>query len=98
MMMSLENIKQENKKFEGNPEIKPLPQVIEMGKDKRALHIVRLAEKAGISVVENIPVARGLAAGTPVGGYIPAELFEPVAHILRLAMKLDYADDEEDDS
>jgi type III secretion protein U len=71
--------------------------VIEMGRYKRALHIIHLAEKAGIPVVENIQVARSLAAGTPVGGYIPAELFEPVAHILRLAMKLDYDDDDDDD-
>ncbi|MEG3130494.1 EscU/YscU/HrcU family type III secretion system export apparatus switch protein [Pantoea cypripedii] len=140
MMMSLEEIKQENKNSEGNPEIKqkrkeihreiqsgsldanvkkstavvrnpthiavclyyepgvtPLPQVIEMGRDKRALHIVKLAEKAGVPVIENIPVARGLANGTEVGGYIPSELFEPVAHILRLAMNLDYEEEEDDD-
>lgn len=139
MMMSLEDIKQENKNSEGNPEIKqkrkeihreiqsgslasnvakstavvrnpthiavclyyhpettPLPQVIEMGRDKRALHIVRLAEKAGVPIVENIQVARGLAAGTKVGGYIPAELFEPVAQVLRLAMKIDYDDDDDE--
>lgn len=74
----------------------PLPQVIETGFDKRALHIIRLAEKAGIPVVENIGVARALARETPVGGYIPSDLFEPVAHILRLAMDLHY-DDEDDD-
>lgn len=79
-----------------HPETSPLPKVIEMGRDKRALHIIHLAEKAGIPVVENIQVARSLAAGTPVGGYIPAELFEPVAQILRLAMKLDYEDDDDD--
>jgi type III secretion protein U len=133
MMMSLEDIKQEHKNSEGNPEVKqkrkeahreiqsgslasnvakstavvrnpshiavclyyhpdktPLPQVIEIGQDKRALLIVKLAEKAGIPVVENISVARTLASGTKIGGYIPPELFEPVAHILRLAMGLNY--------
>lgn len=80
-----------------HPDKSPLPQVIEMGRDKRALHIVQLAEKAGVPVVENILVARALANGTPVGGYIPAELFEPVAHILRLAMKLDYDDDDSEE-
>lgn len=76
-----------------NPDKTPLPQVIEIGHDKRALLIVRLAEKAGIPVVENITVARTLASGTKIGGYIPAELFEPVAHILRLAMGLSYDND-----
>ncbi|MCU1748793.1 EscU/YscU/HrcU family type III secretion system export apparatus switch protein [Pseudomonas sp. 6D_7.1_Bac1] len=138
LMMSLEDIKQEFKNSEGNPEMKqkrkevhrevqsgslaanvakstavvrnpthiavclyfrpgetPLPQVIEIGHDEVALHIVALAEKAGIPVVENIGVARALAARTEVGRYIPAELFEPVAHILRIAMKLDYDNEEQ---
>lgn len=68
----------------------PLPQVIEVGRDHVALNIVALAEKAGIPVVENIGVARALAAQCPIGSYIPAGLFEPVAHLLRIAMKLDY--------
>jgi type III secretion protein U len=140
LMMSLEDIKQEHKNSEGNPEIKhkrkevhreiqsgslaknvakstvvvrnpthvavclfyqagetPLPQVIETGYDKHALHIIHLAEKAGVPVVENIDVARALARGTPIGSYIPSELFEPVAHILRLAMNLHYDNDDDDD-
>ncbi|CAI8755911.1 EscU/YscU/HrcU family type III secretion system export apparatus switch protein [Pseudomonas zeae] len=68
----------------------PLPQVLEIGRDHVALHIVTLAEKAGIPVAENIGVARALAAQCPVGSYIPPDLFEPVAHLLRIAMKLDY--------
>lgn len=136
LMMSLEDIKQEHKNSEGNPQMKqkrkevhrevqsgslsanvakstvvirnpnhiavclyfnpgetPLPQVIEIGHDHVALNIVALAEKAGIPVVENIPTARALAAKCEVGRYIPAELFEPIAHILRIAMKLDYEHD-----
>ncbi|AUH50636.1 EscU/YscU/HrcU family type III secretion system export apparatus switch protein [Chromobacterium sp. ATCC 53434] len=139
LMMSLEDIKQEFKNSEGNPEIKqkrkeahreiqsgslagnvakstavvrnpthiavclryepgetPLPQVTAIGHDAMALHIVKLAEKAGIPVVENIGVARALAAKTKIGGYISAELFEPVAQILRMAMNLNYDDDEDD--
>lgn len=133
LMMSIEDIKQEYKNSEGNPEMKhkrkevhrtvqsgslaanvakstavvrnpthlavclyyrpgetPLPQVLEIGRDELALHIVALAEKAGIPVVENIPLARTLAAQTEVGRAISPHLFEPVAHILRLAMKLEY--------
>lgn len=77
-----------------SPGITPLPQVIEVGHNAVALHIVNLAEKSGVPVVENIDVARALAAQTPVGHYIPAELFEPVAQILRLAMKLSYDDED----
>lgn len=71
----------------------PLPQVLEVGHDHVALNIVALAEKAGIPVAENIGVARALAAQCPVGSYIPPELFEPVAHLLRIAMQLDYGQD-----
>ncbi|MEX3956730.1 EscU/YscU/HrcU family type III secretion system export apparatus switch protein [Trinickia sp. EG282A] len=137
LMMSLEDVKQEYKNSEGNPEIKhkrkevhrevqsgslaanvgksnvvvrnpthiavclfyrppatPLPQVLEIGRGARAQHIVDLADKAGVTVVENIRVARSLAAQTEAGGYIPSSLFEPVAQILRLVMKLQYERDE----
>jgi type III secretion protein U len=138
LMMSIEDIKQEYKNSEGNPEIKhkrkevhrsvqsgslaanvgkssvvvrnpthiavclryrppetPLPQVLELGRGARAQHIVELAERAGVPVVENVRVARALAAQTEVGGYIPSPLFEPVAQILRLVMKLQYENDAE---
>lgn len=137
LMMSIEDVKQEYKNSEGNPEIKhkrkeahrevqsgslaanvgkssvvvrnpthiavclfyrppetPLPQVLEIGRGARARHIVDLADKAGVPVVENIRVARSLAAQTEPGGVIPPSLFEPVAQILRLVMKLEYAPDE----
>ncbi|HTI18079.1 MAG TPA: EscU/YscU/HrcU family type III secretion system export apparatus switch protein [Trinickia sp.] len=135
LMMSVEDIKDEYKNSEGNPEVKhkrkeahrevqsgslaanvgkssvvvrnpthvavclyyragetPLPQVLEIGHDARARHIVDLADKARVPVVENVGVARALAAQTEVGGYIPSGLFEPVANILRLVMKLEYED------
>jgi type III secretion protein U len=137
LMMSKEDIKQEFKDSEGNPEIKhkrkeahrevqsgslaknvakssvvvrnpthlaiclyyqngetPLPQVLEKGEDALALHIVRLAEKSGVPVVEHVPVARALMAEVEVGEYIPSSLFEPVAHILRMVLELDYEQDE----
>jgi type III secretion protein U len=140
LMMSIEDIKQEYKNSEGNPEIKqhrksthreiqsgslaanvkkssvvvrnpthvavclfyragetPLPRVLEIGLDARALHIVDLAERAGVPVVENVRVARALAKHTKVGSYIPAPLFEPVAQILRAVLALQYegANDED---
>lgn len=73
----------------------PLPQVLEVGHDSMARHIVRLAEKAGVPVVENIEVARALAAQVAPGGYIPPSLFEPIAHVLRIAMNLNYEVEDE---
>ncbi|KVD74122.1 secretion system apparatus protein SsaU [Burkholderia sp. ABCPW 14] len=136
LMMSLEDIKQEFKNSEGNPEIKhkrreihrevqsgslaanvakstvvvrnpthvavclyyrrdetPLPEVLEIGRDRMALHIVALAERERVPVVENVPLARALANRLDVGQRIPPDLFEPVAHILRVAMQLRYDED-----
>jgi type III secretion protein U len=48
-----------------------------------------------VPVIEHVPLARALAATTKAGLYIPPELFEPVAQILRIAMNLEYDTDEE---
>lgn len=68
----------------------PLPKVLEVGHGRMAQHLVRLAEKAGVPVVENIEVARALAAQVSPGNYIPPSLFEPIADLLRIAMNLNY--------
>ncbi len=137
MMMSKEEIKQEHKNSEGNPEVKherkrvhheiqsgslasnvkkstavvrnpthiaiclhyepgvtPLPCVLEKGEDAMARHIVSLAQQAGVPVIENIPVARALNAKTERGGYIPVELFGPVAEILRAIEDMSDTDEE----
>ncbi|MFM0515531.1 EscU/YscU/HrcU family type III secretion system export apparatus switch protein, partial [Paraburkholderia sp. RL17-373-BIF-A] len=61
----------------------PLPQVLEIGRGALALSIVALAEAQGIPVVENVQLARALAASTTPGDYIPEPLFQAVAHVLR---------------
>lgn len=61
----------------------PLPQVLEIGRDALALHIVALAEAQRIPVMENVPLARALAASTSPGDYIPEPLFQAVAQVLR---------------
>ncbi|MCC7005268.1 MAG: EscU/YscU/HrcU family type III secretion system export apparatus switch protein [Ottowia sp.] len=68
----------------------PLPEVIEKGREARAAHIVALAEKAGVPIVEHVPLAHKLMNNVEVGDTIPAMLFEPVAQILRIVMNLDY--------
>ncbi|MCT4700532.1 EscU/YscU/HrcU family type III secretion system export apparatus switch protein [Enterobacteriaceae bacterium H20N1] len=133
LRMTKEEVKQEYKDSEGNPEIKqrrreshremqhdnlqqkvrkssvviknpthisvclwfdktlcPLPKVIEKASGKRALEISVLAEREGIPLVENIPLARGLMRSVEVGEYITQEYFDPVAEILRMVMDLPY--------
>ncbi|MCL9783809.1 EscU/YscU/HrcU family type III secretion system export apparatus switch protein [Vibrio sp. S4M6] len=137
LKMSKEDIKQEHKDSEGNPEIKqkrkethkeiqsgslaenvkkssvmvrnpthlavclyyqegetPLPKVLEKGKGEMALHMVKLAEKYDVPVVENVPLARALMSGVEANHYIPEHLFEPVAELLRAVSGLDYDNDE----
>ncbi|CAH0536007.1 EscU/YscU/HrcU family type III secretion system export apparatus switch protein [Vibrio marisflavi] len=137
LMMSKEDIKQEHKDSEGNPEIKqkrkethkeiqsgsladnvkkssvlvrnpthlavclfyqegetPLPKVLEKGRGEMALHMVKLAEKYNVPVVENVPLARALMANVESEQYIPESLFEPVAEILRAINNIDYDSDD----
>jgi type III secretion protein U len=66
----------------------PLPQVIDKGGGIRALHIICLAEAAGVPLVEQISLARSLHSRIEIGDYIPADLFEPVAEVLHLVNEM----------
>lgn len=68
----------------------PLPQLLEKAEDHMALHVVALAEKAGVPVVENIPLARAIYSQVEAGEAIPESLFEPVAELLRIVMAVPY--------
>ncbi|MBF0035725.1 EscU/YscU/HrcU family type III secretion system export apparatus switch protein [Citrobacter freundii] len=60
----------------------PVPRVVAKGRDWRAREIVRLAEQAGIPVIENVPLARGLMKDIPVNQYISPSFFAAVAELL----------------
>lgn len=62
--------------------ITPLPVVTAKGADHRAHYIVAIAEKAGIPVIENIPLARGLNKEVAIGNYITPPFFGAVSEIL----------------
>jgi len=137
LMMTKEEIKQEHKDSEGNPEIKhrrrevhrelqnegvqqkvrkssvviknpthlsvclwfdarqcPLPKVIEKVHGEKARFINEFAEREGIPVVENIPLARGLMKDVEVGKFITAEYFESVAEVLRMVLDIPYDSEE----
>jgi type III secretion protein U len=66
----------------------PLPMVLEKGHDLLALTIIELGQQAGVPIIENVPLARALAANTPRGKYIPPEMFVPVAELLRMIEEL----------
>jgi type III secretion protein U len=66
----------------------PLPIVLNKGSGTVAAAIVRVAREAGVPVMQNVPLARGLMAEAAVGQYIPSELVEPVAEVLLALRRL----------
>lgn len=69
-------------------ELTPLPIVLAMGENAKAHRIVAVARAAGVPVMQNIPLARALVATAQLNQYIPSELIEPVAEVLRLVREM----------
>lgn len=67
----------------------PLPLIAAMGKNLQAKRIVKIAEQAGIPVMQNVPVARGLYENGSINQYIPADMIEAVAEVLRWVRDLE---------
>lgn len=65
-----------------------LPVVVAKGEGDLARQIRRIAEEEGIPVMQNIDLARRLQATAPLDQYIPDELIEPVAEVLRWARSI----------
>ena len=61
----------------------PLPVIMAKGEGYMAQMMRRTAEEEGVPVMQNISLARALNQSTRVDGYIPSELIEPVAEVLR---------------
>ena len=61
----------------------PLPLITLKYTDAQALRVRRMAEEEGIPVLQRIPLARALYQGGHVDQYIPADLIEPTAEVLR---------------
>jgi len=71
-----------------DPDETPLPVVLAKGEGTLAAEMMRAAREAGVPVMQNIPLARALMADAQPDQYIPSELIEPVAEVLRLVRKL----------
>ena len=73
----------------------PLPVVLGKGEGAIAQAMRRVAEEAGVPILRNVPLARGLLARAEIGQYIPSEFIEPVAEVLltlrRLALEREQA-------
>lgn len=69
-------------------DLMPLPIVLAKGEGTQAHRIAAIARECGIPVLQNIPLARALMATAEPEEYIPAELIEPVAQVLRLVREM----------
>ena len=58
------------------------PEVVAKGQDLVAQRIKEIAREAGVPVIEDKPLARGLHAAVDVGQPIPEELYAAVAQVL----------------
>jgi type III secretion protein U len=62
-----------------------LPMVIAKGEDYDAEEIKRIAAEAGVPILENVELARGLYEKVEIEDYISSEFFRAVAEVLRWA-------------
>ena len=69
-------------------EVTPLPIVLAKGEGDVAQRMIAAAHAAGVPVMQNIPLAHALFDDASVDQYIPSELVEPVAEVLRLVRKM----------
>ncbi len=66
----------------------PLPMVVGKGEGALAQRMIDAAREAGVPVMQNIPLAHALFEQSQVDQYIPTDLIEPVAAILRLVRSI----------
>lgn len=64
------------------------PVVLAMGVDSLALRIVEIAEANGVTVMENVALARALFAEAELNSPIPPSLYEAVAEVMVYLYKL----------
>lgn len=64
------------------------PVVVAKGMDELALRIVKVAEEAGVTITENVPLARGLYAAVDIDREIPDTFYQPVAEVLAFVYNL----------
>ena len=66
----------------------PAPVVVAKGLDDLALRIRKVAEEAGVRLVQDPPLARALYRAADIGQVIPEELYKAVAEVLAYVYRL----------
>jgi flagellar biosynthetic protein FlhB len=66
----------------------PAPIVVAKGRGAVALRIREEAERHGVPIMRDIPLARALHAACDLGQEIPVELYQAVAKVLAVVMSL----------
>ena len=72
-----------------HPDQDNAPVVLAKGQDLVAARIVRTAQESGVTVIENVPLARALYANAELNREIPPELYNAVAEVLVYLYRLD---------
>lgn len=70
-----------------------LPVIVAKGEDHEAALIREAAEEAGVPIMRNVTLARGLYEKVEVDQYLPGDFFEAVAELLRWAESIREARD-----
>ena len=71
----------------------PLPLVLAKGEGTLAEMMIRAAREEGIPVLQNIPLAHALMDTAQLEQYIPSELIEAVAEVLRMVQAMQSEND-----
>jgi type III secretion protein U len=66
----------------------PVPIVVAKGENLNAERILALAREAGVPIMRDVPLARSLYEQVAVDRYVPSDLLEPVAEVLRFVREL----------
>lgn len=66
----------------------PLPLVLAKGEGELAKRMIKVAEEEGIPIMRNVPLARNLYHNAEENAYIPTDLIQPVAEVLRWVQSL----------
>lgn len=69
----------------------PLPLVVAKGENLLARRMIEVAKAEGIPIMRDVSLARALNAGAPLDTYVPSDLIEPVAEVLRWVQQLSHA-------
>ncbi|WP_142848228.1 type III secretion system export apparatus subunit SctU [Telmatospirillum sp. J64-1] len=67
----------------------PLPVVLAKAENLIAKRIVEIAKEEGIPIMRNVPLARALFEEAEIDQYVPSDLLEPVAEVLRWVQQLE---------